>query len=688
MTVNIEHPYSELAWTGAQSSFATGIQAQDKAHIAVSYLQDGTDVSVDLVDGVHLTLARNPTTEVITGTPIAMPPPSGVVRFTRTTPAIQGTDFANLVAFTPAVHTKLHDASALRDQELGHTIGAMMPDLEAILAAIEAALALLEQSVPINVPDFETRLAASLATIGQTVKSVRCRGRSFAGDKGGGEWKRVASDPGHALINFRSVDRFLPNGATDAVNGGYWEFVPIEPLRMQHAGGIASASDADAAANTAALQAVFDMIAGGKAGFFWAGDQGEEFRLDSLVATLVGATGFRIEGYGTFKKRNGAVTTDGAGNGIWTINQCSRFEVGGRITLDGNRANRVPNETFINHTFQMYGPSKFKVSGINVINGVFDGMLLGAMNPADPNTFSRDGVIEDCYAFNNFRNGLSVIDFQNIEIRGGDYSNSNGTNPQAGVDVEPDAGAALSGNIKIRGVSANANVGRGILLSNVSGADNSTVSECRITNCADGGIGSFMSTVDIINNHIDTCGLHGILVTGDAAAAAAIGVIGNRVINSAIGILISLPDCFVVHNHVRGSTGFGIHVETTAPRTVVAHNNINGAVGRGIKLDCDIGVVDRNFVRDVSAPVAYIECLGSFASATYNFCEASASTPTGIGIRMTSAAAACVNNTCINLHATDPYPFTGGFAGVLFGCNVGGSANSRLVMRNPASPAL
>jgi hypothetical protein len=251
MTVNIEHPYSELAWTGAQSSFATGIQAQDKAHIAVSYLQDGAELPVDLVDGVHLSLARDPTTELITGTPIAMPPPSGVVRFERTTPAIQGTDFANLTAFAPAVHTRLHDAAALRDQELGQRMTAFDDELAAMLALIEAALSLLQQTMPIDVPEFASRTAVANAIIDPTVKSLRTRGYALTGD--GGDWPvaiRIAAAPVHPELGVRSQDRFLPNGTADATNGGWWELVSPTWINVLQAGAKTDGSD-----STAAIQA-------------------------------------------------------------------------------------------------------------------------------------------------------------------------------------------------------------------------------------------------------------------------------------------------------------------------------------------------------------------------------------------------------------------------------------------------
>lgn len=538
---------------------------------------------------------------------------------------------------------------------------------------------------------FETREAVRTAGggIGATVKLIHCRDRTVAGDKGGGEWKRVAADPGHALINFRSVDRFLPDGTVDAANGGWWAHMPsIAGVRMEHFGGIADDNDANATTNTTALQALFDYMAAGGVNFY-AGDSGQEFRLDNQGAVLgsiaADTTGFKIYGFGTFKKKNGAAVGEPAGNDIWRLLRCSRFEIGGRVTLDGNRATRAPVDS-TGHNLQMYGGSEFKLSGVRSINSVVDGFLLAAWNAADNSTFVRNGVLEDCKADNCFRNGLSLIDFIDIEIRGGDYSNSNGTNPQTGIDVEPDPGAAQSSNIRINGVNCSSNAGFGIILSPISGANRGIVSECHITNCGVGGIYSGMDNSIITDNIIDS-----VLTTGDGIALAGLSAsdvrcTNNRIKGGAIGINASTPRAVIANNNISDTSGKGILTDFSSSYSRIEGNFITNAVTHGILTQGQNVKIRDNIVVTVAAPVAYISVQGALSSVLDNWCEGADAT--AIGVHMISTVSRCVGNTCVGLHATDPYTFTAGFAAVLFGCNDGGSANSRLLMRNPASPSL
>jgi hypothetical protein len=120
MTVATEVSYAERNWSGVETSFAPGMSAQDTSHISVKY-RDGNDVVTNLVVGVHVAVTKAGDvgeTGAISAAPLNMPQAPGVVIFERQTPALQQTDFENLQDFDPEIHTKLHDAAALRDAEL------------------------------------------------------------------------------------------------------------------------------------------------------------------------------------------------------------------------------------------------------------------------------------------------------------------------------------------------------------------------------------------------------------------------------------------------------------------------------------------------------------------------------------------------------------------------------------------
>jgi hypothetical protein len=120
MTVATEKSHAELAWTGVETAFAAGFTAQDVSHIAVTYGSGSPLAIANLVPGIHVYVLRDAATNAITVTPIAgaMPAAPGTVIIDRVTPGLQQTTFGTLGPFSPALHQQLHDAAALRDDEL------------------------------------------------------------------------------------------------------------------------------------------------------------------------------------------------------------------------------------------------------------------------------------------------------------------------------------------------------------------------------------------------------------------------------------------------------------------------------------------------------------------------------------------------------------------------------------------
>jgi len=90
----------------------------------------------------------------------------------------------------------------------------------AIAAAADAA-----QVSGVSVPIYASLPSAAAATIPAAVKSVRVQGYASPVDGVVTDFARAVSEPSHAG-KFRSQDRFLPDGTTDAGTGGWFEYVP------------------------------------------------------------------------------------------------------------------------------------------------------------------------------------------------------------------------------------------------------------------------------------------------------------------------------------------------------------------------------------------------------------------------------------------------------------------------------
>lgn len=82
---------------------------------------------------------------------------------------------------------------------------------------------------------FTTRTLAAATSIGATITEVEVRAFAVAGDDGNARYRRVDSEPPFSS-GFRSVDRFLSDGTTDAANGGWWQIIPGRSLRARQYG--------------------------------------------------------------------------------------------------------------------------------------------------------------------------------------------------------------------------------------------------------------------------------------------------------------------------------------------------------------------------------------------------------------------------------------------------------------------
>lgn len=90
-----------------------------------------------------------------------------------------------------------------------------------------------------------------------------------------------------------------------------------------------------------------------------------------------------------------------------------------------------------------------------------DGYYIGRNAPG---THCTDILLDNCFADNNRRNNGSVVSCNGITVRGGVYSNANGTDPQYGWDVEPNDSDDVLENINFIGVKTKGNAKGGFIV--------------------------------------------------------------------------------------------------------------------------------------------------------------------------------------------------------------------------------
>lgn len=152
-----------------------------------------------------------------------------------------------------------------------------------------------------------------------------------------------------------------------------------------------------------------------------------------------GKSNFVVDGYGaTIKVKAGASVV--GGYEVMSFFNCSNGAING-LTIDGNRANRtIPGETSAHLLTICTSCSQITVNDVIAVNSPADGFLITTFDFTVAATYPSDITLVNCVADNAFRNGLSSIGSLRLTINGGEFKNTNGTSPQCGIDIEPDAG--------------------------------------------------------------------------------------------------------------------------------------------------------------------------------------------------------------------------------------------------------
>jgi len=86
------------------------------------------------------------------------------------------------------------------------------------------------------------------------------------------------------------------------------------------------------------------------------------------------------------------------------------------------------------HALTIQDGNDITIKGLVLRDAGGDGILISGLQQG---TYSNNVTIEDVTCVNNRRNGLSITSGQNIWVRNSEFLQSNGHNPETGVDLEP-----------------------------------------------------------------------------------------------------------------------------------------------------------------------------------------------------------------------------------------------------------
>jgi hypothetical protein len=210
----------------------------------------------------------------------------------------------------------------------------------------------------------------------------------------------------------------------------------------------------DGVANdTAAIQAAVDAAANQGGGTVCVPDG--TFLVDPDVSiNMASGTNLSLAANATLQ----AIPTSSENYAVVQLYEVSGVEItGGHIV--GERDTHTGTTGEWGMCLNIVGSSNVHVDGLSVADCWGDGIYVGAGTQG----YCENVIIENFTSDNNRRQGISVITAKTLTIRNGTISNTHGTAPEAGIDLEPNQDTELLLDVLIENVHTENNASYGIM---------------------------------------------------------------------------------------------------------------------------------------------------------------------------------------------------------------------------------
>lgn len=417
-------------------------------------------------------------------------------------------------------------------------------------------------------------------------------------------------------------------------------------------------------------------------------DKNQTYLLDdngAAYATLTfsGLSNIQIEGNGaTIKAKNG-MSADNGTNLLYFVT-CDHVMIRNLI-VDGNRDNRSPSGEKTTYNLNFEDCDYFTLENVASINSCIDGFYLNSTDIDDPTTYCTNFVMTNCHANNNWRQGMSIINAYNVSVIGGEFTNTNGTAPQAGIDIEANSATSTSGekvnkSIHIKGARFYGNAGTGIVCSaqNQAGI---TIEGCEFYD-NDGGACDISSQTTFTSNYVhghSASSLNALVQVSASTYANGSIISKNRFESNSVakpciythsvasGIVISdntandcdyflnawASTCYVAGNHMNDprNTGIGF-ASTTSTNTTYVGNTCKNWIGRAMYIEGSPVIEGNHFLDGSSIGFAALDCQGGVVLARGNFITNTSSTA-GLAVRSASGVTVIFDGNYVSNFSTD-----------------------------------
>lgn len=247
---------------------------------------------------------------------------------------------------------------------------------------------------------------------------------------------------------------------------------------------------------------------------------------------------------------------------VLNIHNVNNVTVEGGLTIIGDRESHTATTGESGHGIRIVNSHNVHVSDVNIRYTWGDGVCVGGNGTMDE--ISKNVTIERVRTYKCSRNGLSIIEADGVVVRDCDFTCTDRTNPQYGIDIEPNLGTSTN-----------------ILIENVRMLNN--------------GVGSFTLYIKkatmpgtIALRNIETDSKTAIYTSSDSGATFDVSVIGWKHTQKSTVTSSNSPTL-----RLSGTGNLKVDqltVVNNSSRTVIYPNNVKNVYITGIKVIDDASV--------------------------------------------------------------------------------------------------
>lgn len=366
--------------------------------------------------------------------------------------------------------------------------------------------------------------------------------------------------------------------------------------------------------DTTAIQTILDSASTQKTSVYF--PEGT-YMIDAETSIIPGSnTTILLSPHATLK----AITNDAGSYSIILLDTVDNVIIQGGI-VQGERTTHTGVTGEWGMCIRCIGCTNVTLQDVICKDGWGDGIYVGK---AADGTHCNNIKIVNCTCDNNRRNGCSVVDCNYGYAIGCDFINTNGTAPQAGIDLEANADTIVE-DFRIIACYSYNNTGDGIdvygdntkkssLIGNVckgnaigiviSSTEKNIVSGNRCSeNTSDGiklstgGSANYCRYNQINDNTVDTNGGHGIYLNGASANFVERNIISHNTINNntGSGILVGHSRKNIIGENIVFTNNYGIITDgATAVRNIITNNYVSYSATAGIRIASNFNLVSNN----------------------------------------------------------------------------------------------